>query len=461
VNARNHAASDMALVICCVAACAVFVLSAALPVRAQENAAPQEAAAAPAPQLLGPEELRKLVAPVALYPDDLLAIVLPASTIPLQVVQAQRFLDKRKADEKLQPNSEWDPAILALINYPEVVAKLNADLDWTQSLGNAVIDQQKDVMDMIQQIRSETYAGGYLKSNEKQTVVQEKETIVIQSADPQYIYVPQYDPQVVYVDHGPYYSYPPPYYAAPYPYYWSPAATFFAGAFVGAAFGYGFNWGGGDIDINYGSGCCGGGNVNIGNDVNIGSGNRVDHRTSDRFNADRQRGNGRDSMKWNGNKARQKQATGRQRAGGRNQAGTLPSNSRRGGGAATQPGRGAGAGQKQRPGDMQSKRGNASSLGNYGSNRDANKAGRQGKQSLQNQKSRQGGGQNLQNQRSRQGSGQFSNQNRSRSNAGAFGGYGGGGSNARRQSSRGNSSFRSSGRPPPSRGGGGGGGRRR
>ncbi|NJO33883.1 MAG: DUF3300 domain-containing protein [Rhodospirillales bacterium] len=119
---------------------------------------------------------------------------------------------------------------------------MNADLDWTQALGNAAIDQQKDVMDMIQQIRSETYAGGYLKSDEKQTVVQEKETIIIQSADPQYIYVPNYDPQVVYVDHGPYYSYPPPvYYATPYPYYWSPAATFFAGAFVGAAFGYGFN----------------------------------------------------------------------------------------------------------------------------------------------------------------------------------------------------------------------------
>jgi hypothetical protein len=164
-------------------------------------------------------------------------------------------------------------------------------------------------------------------------------------------------------------------------------------------------------------------------------------------------------MKWNGNKARQKQATGRQRAGGRNQAGTLPSNSRRGGAAGNQPGRNAGAGQRQRPGDVSSKRGNASSLGSYGSNRDANKAGRQGKQSLQNQKSRQGGGQ-VSNQRSRQGGGQFSNQNRSRSNAGAFGGYGGGGSNARRQSSRGNSSFRSSGRPPPSRGGGGGGRRR-
>jgi hypothetical protein len=394
---------------------------------------------------LGPEDLRKLVAPVALYPDDLLAIVLPASTNPLQIVQAQRFLDKRKTDQKLQPNSEWDPSILALINYPEVVSKMNADLDWTQGLGNAVIDQQKDVMDMIQQIRSETYAGGYLKSNEKQTVVQEKETIVIQSADPQYIYVPDYDPQVVYVDHGPYYSYPPPVYATPYPYYWSPAATFFAGAFVGAAFGYGFNWGGGDIDINYGSGCCGGGNINTG-DINIG--NRVDHRTGDRFNADRQRVNGGDKMKWNGNKARQNQGSAARQRAGRNTAGTLPSNRRGTGAAAKQTGRTAGAGQRNRAGDLKSS-GNRSSLGNYQSGRNTNKLSNQGKRSKQ----------SLQNNRSRSGTyggGGYSAQTRSKQKSGAFGGYGRGG-NAVKNSNRGRSSFTTSGR---SRGGGGGGRRR-
>ena len=418
------------LLLCGFLGCAALDVA---PVWAQEGSVAQEAAAAPAAELLGPDELRKLVAPVALYPDELLAVVLPAAANPLQIVQAQRYLDKRKADQKLQPDAEWDPAVLALLNYPEVVSKMNADLEWTESLGNAVIDQQKDVMDMIQQIRAETYAGGYLKSDEKQTVVQEKETIIIQSADPEYIYVPSYDPQVVYVDHGPYYSYPPPYYAAPYPYYYSPGATFFAGAFVGAAFAYGFNWGGGDIDINYGSGCCGGNNINIGNDVNIGNG--------DRFNGDRQRGNGNDKMKWNGNKARQKQGSAaRQRAGGKT-AGTLPAKNRGTGATAKQTGRTGGAAKKQRPGDLQSKRGSGSSLGNYQSGRDASKRGNQGKQSLQNKKSRQSGG------------GQFSNQNRSRSNAGAFGGYSGGGSNARRQSSRGNSSVQ--------RRSGGGGGRRR
>jgi len=437
---RRHSAVLNRVLLCGFIGWTGAALGGAVQAQAQENAAAQEAAAAPAPQLLGPDELRKLVAPVALYPDDLLAIVLPAATNPLQVVQAQRFLDKRKTDQKLQPNSEWDPPVLALINYPEVVSKLNADLDWTESLGNAVIDQQKDVMDMIQQIRAETYAGGYLKSNEKQTVVQEKETIIIQSADPEYIYVPSYDPQVVYVDHGPYYSYPPPYYAAPYPYYWSPAATFFAGAFVGAAFGYGFNWGGGDIDINYGSGCCGGGNINTG-DINIG--NRVDHRTGDRFNADRQRVNGGDKMKWNGNKARQKQGSAARQRSGRNTAGTLPAGNRGGGAKTKQAGRTAGAGQKNRAGDLKSG-GNRSSLGNYQSGRDASKLGNQGKRSKQ----------SLQNSRSRSGTyggGGYSAQTRSKQKSGAFGGYGRGG-NAVKNSNRGRSSFTTSG---GSRGGGG------
>jgi hypothetical protein len=434
----RHGRTRASLALCGLVGWAVLVPCDVLPVRAQETSATQEAAAAPAPQLLGPEELRKLVAPVALYPDDLLAIVLPASTNPLQIVQAQRFLDKRKTDQTLQPNSEWDPSILALINYPEVVSKMNADLDWTQALGNAVIDQQQDVMDMIQQIRAETYAGGYLKSNDKQTVVQEKETIIIQSADPQYIYVPTYDPQVVYIDHGPYYSYPPPYYAAPYPYYWSPAATFFAGAFVGAAFGYGFNWGGGDIDINYGSGCCGGGNINTG-DINIG--NRVDHHTGDRFNADKQRVNGNDKLKWNGNKARQKQATGKQRA-ARNKAGTLPAKTRGTGATAKQTGKATGTGQKKRAGDL--KGGSSSTLGNYQSGRDASKLSNQGKRSQQ----------SLQSKRSGQtyGGGGYSAQTRSKEKSGAFGGYGRGASEVR-NSNRGRSSYTTSGR---SRSGGGG-----
>lgn len=184
--------------LCIVLAWAAISLGSGSALPQQESAAVDETAA-PAPTPLGPEELRKLVAPVALYPDELLAIVLPAATNPLQIVQAQRFLEKRAKDKKLQPDESWDPSVLALLNYPEIITKMNADIDWTEDLGNAVIDQQADVMDMIQQIRSEAHAGGYLQSNDKQVVVQERETIIIQSADPEVIYVPSYDPEVVYV----------------------------------------------------------------------------------------------------------------------------------------------------------------------------------------------------------------------------------------------------------------------
>src|SRR5262245_1867955 len=121
---QRHGRAAARLVLCGFLGWAAAVLCGA-PVWSQEGATTQEAAAAPAAGLLGPDELRKLVAPIALYPDDLLAIVLPASTNPLQIVEAQRFLEKRKKDPKLQPNADWDPSILALLNYPEAIAKMN------------------------------------------------------------------------------------------------------------------------------------------------------------------------------------------------------------------------------------------------------------------------------------------------------------------------------------------------
>lgn len=196
---------------------------------------------------LDAEALRVVVAPIALYPDDVLAVVLPASTTGLQIVQAQRYLDKHKTDSTAQPNSDWDPSVLALLNYPDVLSRMNADLDWTTKLGDAVINQQTEVMDAIQQIRNEAAASGYLKSDEKQVVTQEKETVIIKSADPEVVYVPTYNPEVV-VEQT-YVTAPPPVYSEPYPYYYSPAATFFTGAFVGAAFAYAFDWHNDDIDI--------------------------------------------------------------------------------------------------------------------------------------------------------------------------------------------------------------------
>lgn len=88
------------------------------------------------------EDLTGLVAPIALYPDDLVSIILPAATNPLQIVQADRFLDKRKADPKAPLDERWDDAVKALLNYPDVVKKMSADLDWTAALGEAVVADQ-------------------------------------------------------------------------------------------------------------------------------------------------------------------------------------------------------------------------------------------------------------------------------------------------------------------------------
>jgi hypothetical protein len=277
----------------------------------QTAAAPTDDSGAAA-TLLTADALREVVAPVALYPDDLLAIVLPAATQPLQLVEAARFLEKQKANPDLKPDEDWDPAVIALLNYPDVIQLMNDDLDWTQRLGNAVMDQQKDVLDAIQTARSSATSAGYLQSNDKQTVVTEQQTIVIKSADPEVIYVPTYDPAPVV--QNTYVNYPPPVYSTPYPSYYAPGATFLAGMFVGAAFSYGFDWGHGDIDID----CCdGGGNTN---NINIGNGNtNIDRdKLQNKFNGDRNpKAKGNSGMKWSPQKARAKssapRATNRQR----------------------------------------------------------------------------------------------------------------------------------------------------
>jgi len=418
-----------------------------VPALAQE-AAPAEQAAATFPAgLLGPEDLRRVVSPVAFYPDDLLAIVLPASTNPLQIVQAQRFLDQIEKGEKVQPDGEWDPAILALINYPEVIAKMNANLNWTTALGNAVIDQLDDVMDMIQRLRDAASGSGYLQTNEMQVVYWVDDYWYIDSDDPDYIFVPDYPP-----DH-PIFNppdgsrprpehpivYPPPPYVSHHP-YWSPGAVFFAGAILGGAFGYGLDWGGNDIDINVGAECCGGRG-------DLGNRDRVDHRDGDRFNADKQRVNGRDKLTWSPNKARQRQqattkAAGRDKAGTRNSAGTLPA--KRQGTKATSKQPKLTNPALRNPADLSGNKNlrgeKKSSLGNYQSTRDTYRSREQGRRSMDESRS------------SRDRS-NLDNRSRTRSNSGAFGGYNRG-SAVRMQSSRGSRSMGGS------RGGGRGGGRR-
>ena len=227
--------------------------------------------AAPPPSA---EELGNLVGRIALYPDDLVAIILPASTNPLQIVQADRFLDKRKADPKLPVDDKWDDAVKSLLNYPDVVKMMSADLDWTSALGEEVVADQGAVLEAVQIFRRKAQAAGNLKSDGKQVVEVQKEIITIIPADPQVIYVPQYNPSTVVVyGAAPVYGYyPTPYPSYYYPY--APGAALAAGVIWGAAIGaawngghYGANYGGGDININRNT------NINTGN-INTGNINR-------------------------------------------------------------------------------------------------------------------------------------------------------------------------------------------
>lgn len=221
-------------------------------------------AAAPPPSA---EQLSKLVGPIALYPDDLVAIILPASTNPLQLVQADRFLDKRKADPKLPIDDKWDDAVKSLLNYPDVVKMMSSDLDWTSALGEAVVADQGAVIEAVQAFRRRAKAAGNLKSDDKQVVKVEKEIVSIEPADPQVIYVPQYNPTTVVVaGSAPVYGYyPTPYPSYYYPY--APGAALAAGVIWGAAIGAA--WGGNRY------GCCGDANININRNTNINTGNRA------------------------------------------------------------------------------------------------------------------------------------------------------------------------------------------
>ena len=187
-------------------------------------------------------DLEPLVARVALYPDDLLAIMLPAATTPLDLVRAQRFLDKRKGDPSLKPDASLPEPVRNLLNYPEIVKSMTDDLDWTIALGEAVTGQQQALMAAIQAFRRKVHAAGNLKSDDKQTIVQQQEVIQIVPADPQVIYVPQYQPAVVVVQQAaPVVAYAPtpyPVYYYPYP----PGAALATGLIVGAATAYAFSW---------------------------------------------------------------------------------------------------------------------------------------------------------------------------------------------------------------------------
>jgi Protein of unknown function (DUF3300) len=216
----------------------------------------------PAPaQPFKPEELEQIVAPIALYPDSLLAQVFMASTYPLEIVQAARWSKehpdvKGDAVAKAVEKEAWDASVKSLIAFPDVLTMMNEKLDWTQKLGDAFLAQQKDVMDAVQRLRTKAKEAGNLKSGKEQTVKTEAapagapapQIIIIESKDPEVVYVPTYNPTVVY-GAWPYPAYPPYYY---YPPYYAPGAAFFSfsvGVVVGGAIWGNCNWGGNDIDI--------------------------------------------------------------------------------------------------------------------------------------------------------------------------------------------------------------------
>ena len=190
--------------------------------------------------LSGPE-IEALVGPIALYPDDLLAIVLPASTYPLEIVQAARFLEAAESNPELKPDEDWDDSVVALLNYPDVLNMMNADIDWTWKLGEAVVDQQTDVISAIELFRDRAYAAGNLKSDEYQTVSVDDGIIEIEPANDDVIYVPYYEPEsVVRYSPQPVYHY----YPRAYPVYYYPYASghYFADPFWGVTTAFAIGW---------------------------------------------------------------------------------------------------------------------------------------------------------------------------------------------------------------------------
>ena len=208
----------------------------------------QDAPPLPAPdQALTPDQLNDLVAPIALYPDPLLTQVLVASTYPLELVEASQFLQKNPgltgtALTEAAQHQNWDPSVQALIVFPDVVKLMTQDITWTTNLGNAFLAQQPDIMDAVQRMRLKAQEAGKLASTPQESVVSGNENgqpvIQIVPADPEVIYVPEYDPVWIW---GPAVWYPYPHW------FWPPRSVIVAGG------GFGF-WPGIHIGLFFGGG---------------------------------------------------------------------------------------------------------------------------------------------------------------------------------------------------------------
>jgi hypothetical protein len=202
-------------------------LCVALPARAQE-----------------PGAYDQLVAPIALYPDALVAQVLAASTSPAQVAEAASWMRQNAALKGTElaegVNAQpWDPSVKALTQFPSVLNNMEQNASWTSALGQAYASQPAAVMDAVQVMRRRAQATGHLSSSSQQIVTTQGDTIVIQPANPSVVYVPAYDPWLVYG--APLYPYPD-WVAVPGIYYAGPGLYWGLGFEVGLFAGYGWGW---------------------------------------------------------------------------------------------------------------------------------------------------------------------------------------------------------------------------
>ena len=212
---------------------------------AQDTQAPPQGGQAVPYAQQTPEQLQRLVAPIALYPDSLVAQILAASTFPEEVVEADRWAQahpdlKGEALGQAVDQQPWDPSVKALVAFPSVLGNMDKNLSWTSSLGDAYYNQQQDVMDAVQVMRHKAEAAGALKTTPQEVVQEEGTDIDIEPAAPDVVYVPAYDPWLVY-------GYPivawPGWYPYPGIWYGGPYLSFGIGFGIGWFGGFGWGWG--------------------------------------------------------------------------------------------------------------------------------------------------------------------------------------------------------------------------
>ncbi len=246
-------------------------------------------------------ELDQMLGPIALYPDPLLAQMLPASTFPEEIQAANAWLASHPSGDGADQQG-WDPSVVAIVHYSDVLGMMNENYDWTVAVGQAYEQDSAAVMSAVQRLRGEASSNGALQTTPQQTVITEQNVIRIEPADPTYVYVPSYDPYSVY---------------APGATWVAPALSFGLGMATGAWLNNGCNWWGGYVSpLARGYYCGPGGNYNrfvnnnininnrneyfsnnrwsrttsVGNRTNINAGNRYNTNVGNRTNIDRGRG---------------------------------------------------------------------------------------------------------------------------------------------------------------------------